>query len=70
MVCSFLKIETIDQIDSFLKKNKNFEIEKLFTNNNKYFSKKFVKNDTLSTLPSKINEYKVDGYFAVLLKNC
>ena len=70
MVCSFLKIETIDQVDSFLKKNKNFEIEKLFTNNYKYFSKKFVKNDTLSTLPNKINEYKVDGYFAVLLKNC
>ena len=29
-----------------------------------------IKNDILSILPSKINEYKVDGYFAVLLKNC
>ena len=70
MVCSFLKIETLDQIDIFLKKNKNFVVGKLFTTNNNHFSKEFVKNDILSILPSKINEYKVDGYFAVLLKNC
>ena len=70
MVCSFLKIETLDQIDIFLKKNKNFTVGKLFTINNKHFAKGFVKNDILSTLPSKINEYKIDGYFAVLLKNC
>ncbi len=70
MVCSFLKIETLDQIDIFLKKNKNFVVGKLFTTNNNHFSKGFIKNDILSILPSKINEYKVDGYFAVLLKNC
>ena len=50
--------------------DKNFIVGKLFTTNNNDFVKGFVKNDILSTLPSKVNEYKVDGYFAVLLKNC
>ena len=69
MVCSFLKAETIDQIDNFLKKNENFIIKKFFKKNYKNLSKEFIKNDILSTLPSKINDYTIDGYFAALLKN-
>ena len=30
MTCSFLKIETIDQINKFIKKNNNFEVRKIF----------------------------------------
>ena len=68
MVCSFLKVETIDQVANFLKKNKNlFLAEFKLTENNKNFSK-LIKNNFMLTLPNTILNYNIDGYFAVYLK--
>ena len=57
MVCSFLKIETIDQIENFLKKNKNFKIDKFYVEKNNYLIDGFVKNNIMMTLPTKIKNY-------------
>jgi len=68
MTCSFLKIETIDQINMFLKKNENFLVSdfKLFKNNNNY--SKLIKNKFMITIPNMIYNYNIDGYFAAYLK--
>ena len=68
MVCSFLCSETIDIIDNFLKKNKNFSIEKY--NPDKEFSDiKYLisKNGYFLTLPTKYNNFNIDGFFSVQL---
>ncbi len=68
MVCSFLKKETEDQIESFLTNHTNFELCKfnLFDQNIKYA--KLVKNNFFLTLPNTILNYNIDGYFAAFLK--
>ena len=68
MVCSFLKIETIDQIENFLKKNQNFKIDKFYVEKNNYLIDGFVKNNIMMTLPTKIQNYNTDGYFAIFLR--
>ena len=68
MTCSFLKIETIDQIHKFLKKNSNFLLYnfKLKKNNIKY--SKLKKNNFMITLPDNILDNQIDGFFASFLK--
>ena len=68
MVCSFLKIETEDQIRNFLSKKNDFKLHKfdLINKKNKY-SKLFKKN-IMITLPKTILNYNIDGYFAACLK--
>lgn len=68
MTCSFLKIETIDQIDKFISKNSNFLKAdfKLIENINDY--SKLIKNNYMITTPNKIFNCAIDGYFAVYLK--
>ena len=68
MVCSFLKIETEDQINKFLEYNDNFQLSNFFLleENNNYT--RFIKNDFMKTLPDTILDYKIDGYFAALLR--
>ena len=68
MTCSFLKIETTNQIDKFLKKNTDFLLSnfKLVENINNFF--KLIKNNFMLTIPSKIFKYNIDGYFAAYLK--
>ena len=68
MTCSFLKIETIDQINKFLKKNKNFLLSnfKLKKNNIKY--SKLIKNNLMITLPDSLLDNQIDGFFASILK--
>ena len=68
MTCSFLKIETIDQINKFLKKNTNFLLSsfKLKKNNIKY--SKLIKNNLMITLPDSLLDNQIDGFFASLLK--
>ena len=68
MVCSFIKSETTDQIDYFLKKNQDFSVRKFFsdTKNDEYTS--LIKESYMLTIPTHINGYNIDGYFAVYLK--
>ncbi|MDC3156544.1 RsmB/NOP family class I SAM-dependent RNA methyltransferase [Pelagibacteraceae bacterium] len=68
MTCSFLEIETVDQINEFLKKNDSFLLSKfkILKDNNNY--SKLLKKDCMMTLPDKILNKNIDGYFAAYLK--
>ncbi len=68
MVCSFLKIETDDQINKFLKKNNNFELYdfKLINGESKY--SKLINDKCMKTLPTSFLNNNIDGYFAAFLK--
>ena len=68
MTCSFLKIETIDQINKFLKKNSDFELFNFKINKKFIDYSKFIKEGLVITIPDKISEYHIDGYFAACLK--
>ena len=65
MVCSFLKIETINQIQKFLLKNKNFSINKFELKNDDY--NLIDKNGFINTLPKEYKDYNIDGFFAAKL---
>ena len=67
MVCSFLKVETENQINKFLKKNDNFKLCDLdVSSKNKYT--KLIRNKYIFTLPDKFLNYNIDGYFGAYLK--
>ncbi len=68
MTCSFLKVETIDQINKFLKKNSDFELFNFKINKKFIEYSKFIKEGLVITIPDKISEYHIDGYFAACLK--
>ena len=68
MVCSFLKIETIDQISSFLSKHKQFKLSNFSLEISDYNNFQFIENDQMLILPSQLNKYNIDGYFAAYLK--
>ena len=70
MVCSFLKIETLDQVDKFLKNNDGFKIEKFDYEKNSLF-KNYINKGFFLTLPNKIiKDIQIDGYFAIkIFKN-
>ncbi len=68
MVCSFIEDETTNQINYFLNKNKNFYL-KDFSLKDKMSKYSFlIENKKMLVLPSKINQYNIDGYFAAYLK--
>ena len=68
MTCSFLKIETIDQIEKFINKNTNFLKADFKLTKNKNDYSKLVKNNYMITIPNIIFDYNIDGYFAAFLK--
>ena len=69
MTCSFIKNETLDQINEFLKKNSNFLITNfILTEENYDFSKLLLKNNLMITFPDRILNNSIDGYFAAYLK--
>jgi len=69
MTCSFIKNESIDQINEFLKKNSNFLITNfILTEENYDFSKLLLKNNLMITFPDRILNNSIDGYFAAYLK--
>ena len=68
MTCSFLKIETISQIEKFLKLNDNFMVSNFELKENRKNYSKFIKNNFMITIPNVIFDYKVDGYFTAFLK--
>ena len=68
MTCSFIKNETFDQINTFLKKNNNFLITNFILTEDNYDYSKLVKNNLMITIPDKILNSNIDGYFAAFLK--
>ena len=61
MVCSFLKSETNQHVNKFIKKNKNFTIDPFELEKNLLINKKGI----LKTIPQKFkNEFLIDGFFA------
>ena len=68
MVCSFLNVETTDQVEKFLKKNKRFQLSnfKLIQENSSYSN--LIRNNFMITLPDTIFNNHIDGYFAAVLK--
>ena len=68
MVCSFLEVETTNQLKDFLKRNKNFSIYKFCAKGRPLHYNILVKNNYMYTLPTKIKNFNIDGYFAVYLK--
>jgi len=71
MVCSFLKKETDEQINFFLKKNKQYKIWKYETLSKEKDLKKFItKRGFLYILPNNYKNFFIDGFFAArLIKN-
>ena len=68
MVCSFLKIETVDQIKNFLDLNKNYSLFQFSVKDNNFDYQRFIKKNFMITLPDQIEHYNIDGYFAAYLK--
>ena len=68
MTCSFIKNETFDQINEFLKKNDNFLVENFILTEENYNFSKFVKKNLMITIPDRILNNNIDGYFAAYLK--
>ena len=70
MVCSFLKEETSEQVDNFLKKNKNYTLDLCAFKKNSEYAENLLNNKYMSTLPKKLDKFNIDGYFAAcLIKN-
>ena len=68
MTCSFLKIETIDQVKKFIKQNDNFLVSDFEIEEKKIEYSKLIKNNFMITIPNIIFNYNIDGYFAAFLK--
>ena len=68
MTCSFLKIETFDQVEKFLKLNNNFLSVDFQLKENKSNYSKLIRNNFMITIPNIIFNYNIDGYFAAFLK--
>ncbi len=68
MTCSFLKIETFDQINKFLLKNNNFTLSNFKPLKNNINHSKLVKDNYMLTLPNMILNCTIDGYFSANLK--
>ena len=65
MVCSFLNLETISQIQNFLEKNPNFYINKFILNDNE--EKLIDNNGFINIIPKKYKNINIDGFFAARL---
>jgi len=65
MVCSFIKLETVNQIQNFLEKNPNFYNNKFTFNNNE--EKLIDNNGFINIIPRKYKKFNIDGFFAARL---
>ena len=66
IVCSFVNHETYKPIMDFLKKNKNFSIERF--NSEKKYSSLIDSNGFIKIFPQKFSGTFIDGFFAAKLK--
>ena len=67
MVCSFLKNETENQIRKFLDKHNNFILNEFRILDKKIDYTNLIKEKFMFTLPNKILNNTIDGYFAAFL---
>lgn len=67
MVCSFLEEETFYQVENFLRKNNEFKVKNYFTNSSQNYNF-LIKDKFIHTHLSSIENFKIDGYFAVCLE--
>ncbi|MDC0057053.1 RsmD family RNA methyltransferase [Alphaproteobacteria bacterium] len=65
MVCSFLKLETTNQIQNFLRKNPNFYNNKFILKDNE--EKLIDGNGFINIIPRKYKNFNIDGFFAARL---
>jgi len=65
MVCSFLKLETTNQIQNFLNKNPNFYNNKFIFKDNE--EKLIDDNGFINIIPRKYKNFNIDGFFAARL---
>ncbi len=68
MTCSFLKNETVDQINNFLEENGNFSLSKFEIKENNINYSKLIKNDFMMTIPDNVLNFNIDGYFSAYLR--
>ena len=68
MTCSFIENETFDQINKFLENNNNFLIDNFISTEQNYSFTELVKKNLMITIPDKILNNNIDGYFAAYLK--
>lgn len=68
MVCSFLKNETQDQINNFLKHQSDFQLYKFDLKPQNIEYSNLLKDNIMITLPETIKNNNIDGYFAAYLK--
>ncbi len=68
MTCSFLNIETKNQINKFLKKNNNFLLSDFCLKNKLSDYSKLIKKKYMITIPNMVLNFNIDGYFAAYLK--
>jgi len=68
MTCSFLQNETVDRINKFLKKNTNFSLYNFNLKEGNMGYSRIIKKNLMLTLPDKILNRSIDGYFAAYLK--
>tara|TARA_B100001057_G_scaffold490983_1_gene580301 strand:- start:10010 stop:11281 length:1272 start_codon:yes stop_codon:yes gene_type:complete len=68
MVCSFLKDETTNQINYFLDNNKEFYLKNFSLKDKDTKNSYLIEDKKMLVLPSQINQYNIDGYFAAYLK--
>jgi len=65
MVCSFLPGETVNLVEKFLNKNKNFKIEKYLAGDEKLINTL----GCIEIIPKQFKNFNIDGFFAVKLIN-
>ena len=70
MVCSFLHDETKNIKNKFLNDNKNFSQHEFNLASNNVFNKFLDDDGDIFCIPSKYNNYMVDGFYSVkFIKN-
>ena len=67
MVCSFLKVETVDQINNFLRKKTNFQQYSFELEKGNIIPSKFIKDNYMLTLPNNILNNKIIFLFFIKL---
>ena len=70
MVCSFFYDETKNIKNNFLNENKNFSQHKFTLDSNNRFEKFLDDDGDIFCIPSRYNNYMVDGFYSVkFIKN-
>ena len=66
MACSFLNLETVNQIKKFLDNNNNFSVNKFTSTNDT--NELIDNNGFINTMPKNFRNINIDGFFAAQLR--